>query len=82
MAQPVIIAATVREGFKLWHAPPDAGQIHLAMAAAVVAGVTALASTAFLMRYFRSHDRWAMTPFALYCMVLGGVAFLALRFMG
>lgn len=82
MAQPVIIAATVREGFKLRHAPPDAAQIHMAMAAAVVAGVTALASTAFLMRYFRSHDRWAMTPFALYCMALGGGAFVALHFMG
>jgi undecaprenyl-diphosphatase len=82
MAQPVIFAATVREGFKLWHAPPDPAQIHVAIMAAVVAGVTAFASTAFLMRYFHSHDRWAMTPFALYCMALGGGAFLTLHFAG
>jgi undecaprenyl-diphosphatase len=39
--------------------------------AAVVAGVTAFASTAFLMRYFRQHDAWALNPFAYYCFVVG-----------
>ena len=42
--------------------------------AAVVAGVTALASTAFLMKYFRQHDRWALNPFAYYCMLAGMVS--------
>jgi undecaprenyl-diphosphatase len=37
----------------------------------VVAGITAFASTAFLMRYFRSHDSWALNPFAYYCFVVG-----------
>ena len=37
----------------------------------MVAGVTAFASTAFLMRYFRQHDAWALNPFAYYCIALG-----------
>jgi undecaprenyl-diphosphatase len=37
----------------------------------VVAGVTAFASTAFLMRYFRQHDAWALNPFAYYCFIVG-----------
>lgn len=82
MAQPVIIAATVREAFKMRHTPIDPGQMHIALLAAVVSGVTALASTAFLMRYFRRHDSWAMSPFAWYCMVVGGVAFLIFHFAG
>jgi undecaprenyl-diphosphatase len=80
MAQPVIIAATVREAFKMRHTPIDPAQMHIALLAAVVSGVTALASTAFLMRYFRKHDSWAMSPFAWYCMVVGGTAFLIFHF--
>lgn len=79
MAQPVIIAATVREAFKMRHVPLDAGQMHIAMVAAVVSGLTALASTAFLMRYFRNHDKWALSPFGWYCMVAGAAAFVALH---
>jgi undecaprenyl-diphosphatase len=39
--------------------------------AAVIAGITAFLSTAFLMRYFRSHDKWALNPFAYYCLIAG-----------
>ena len=35
------------------------------------AGLTAYASTAFLMRYFRGNDRWALNPFAYYCFAAG-----------
>ncbi|HEX3350718.1 MAG TPA: undecaprenyl-diphosphatase, partial [Acetobacteraceae bacterium] len=51
-----------------------------ALIAAVVAGVTAFASTAFLMRYFRSHNDWALDPFGYYCIVvgLGAIAYLTL----
>jgi undecaprenyl-diphosphatase len=47
----------------------------------VVAGVTAFASTAFLMHYFRSNDRWALNPFAYYCFAAGAgsLAVLLLR---
>ena len=39
--------------------------------AAVLAGITAWLSTAFLMRYFRRHDSWALNPFAFYCLAFG-----------
>ena len=32
---------------------------------------TAFASTAFLMRYFRRHEAWALNPFAYYCLLVG-----------
>ncbi len=44
----------------------------LSVAAAVVAGITAFLSTAFLMRYFRQHDAMALNPFAYYCVLAGG----------
>ncbi len=80
IATPVIVAAAVLEVPKLLHDTAAHGAMSLAVVSAVVAGVTALASTAFLMRWFRGHDRWAMTPFALYCVVagLGSVGFLLL----
>jgi len=43
----------------------------LSVLAAVVAGLTAYASTAFLMRYFRGNDHWALNPFAYYCFAAG-----------
>jgi len=39
--------------------------------AAVLAGITAFLSTAFLMRYVRRHDDWALNPFAYYCLAAG-----------
>lgn len=80
MAQPVILAATVREAFKMRHIPLQPGQMHIALIAAVVSAITALISTAFLMRYFRNHDNWAMTPFAVYCMGAGAAAWCFLHF--
>ena len=44
----------------------------------MIAGVTAYASTAFLMRYFRQHDAWALNPFAYYCRVVGAGSLLLL----
>jgi undecaprenyl-diphosphatase len=52
----------------------------MSLIAAVVAGITALLSTAFLMRYFRQHDAWALNPFAYYC-VVAGVISLGLLFL-
>lgn len=71
IALPIIVAAAVLEVPKLLHDQAAHGAMGLALIAAVVAGLTALASTAFLMRWFRGHDKWAMTPFALYCVVAG-----------
>ena len=81
IATPVILGATVLEVPKLLRAEVAPGVFGQAALAAVVAGVTAFASTAFLMRYFRRHDDWALNPFAWYCLVagVGAVVWLAAR---
>ena len=71
IATPIIIGATVLEVPKLLQATVAPGVFALSAAAAVVAGVTAWISTWFLMRYFRSHDDWALKPFGIYCIVAG-----------
>lgn len=71
IATPIILGATVLEVPKLLHETIPHGTFAVAALAAVVAGVTALASTTFLMRYFRSHDSWALNPFAYYCFAIG-----------
>ncbi|WP_284947901.1 undecaprenyl-diphosphate phosphatase [Acidisoma cladoniae] len=80
IATPVIVAAAVLEVPKLMHDSAAQGAMSLALVSAVVAGVTALASIAFLMRYFRGHEHWALTPFAIYCILagIGSFGFLAL----
>jgi undecaprenyl-diphosphatase len=74
IALPIILAATAAEVPKLRHAGVPAGTFELAALSAVVAGVVAFLSTAFLMRYFRDHDRWALNPFAYYCIAAGGIS--------
>lgn len=81
IATPVILGATVLEVPKLMKAGVPEGTLQTAAIAAVVAGVTALLSTAFLMRYFRRNDDMALNPFAIYCILggLGSIAWLLLR---
>jgi undecaprenyl-diphosphatase len=74
IALPIILGATALEVPKLLHADVPAGTLEIAGVAALVAGVTAFASTAFLMRYFRDHDHWALNPFAYYCLLAGGLS--------
>ncbi len=78
IATPIILGATVLEVPKLLHADIAPGVFQLSAMAAVVAGITAFLSTAFLMRYFRGHDALALNPFAYYCIVagLGSIAYL------
>lgn len=71
IATPIILGATVLEVPKLLHQHIAQGILGLSVIAAVAAGVTALLSTIFLMRYFRNHDAWALNPFAFYCMLAG-----------
>lgn len=79
IATPIIVGATVHEVPHLLHASVAAGVFQQAAIAAVLAGITAWLSTAFLMRYFRNHDSWALNPFAFYCLVFGaGSAMLLL----
>ena len=71
IALPIIVGATVLEVPKLLHDSVPAGVLQNAAIAAVVAGVVAWLSTAFLMRYFRNHDRTSLVPFGIYCIVAG-----------
>ncbi|WP_158745070.1 undecaprenyl-diphosphate phosphatase [Acidisphaera sp. L21] len=81
IATPIIIGATVLEVPKLLHEDIPPGTLELSLVAAVISGIVALLSTWFLMRYFRHNDKWALNPFAYYCIVagLGALAYLELR---
>jgi undecaprenyl-diphosphatase len=76
MGTPVIFAASVLEIPKLLKGHEIHALFGVASIAAIVAGVVAYASTAFLMRYFRDHDAWALKPFAWYCAIFGAASFL------
>ena len=80
IATPIILGATVLEVPKLLHEQVPAGTLPVALLAAVVSGIVAWLSTWFLMRYFRAHEDWAMSPFAGYCVIagLGSLAILLL----
>lgn len=73
IATPVILGAGVLEVPHLFR--PEAAAIGpLAWLAGAVAAVTAYASVAFLMRYFRRHEFEALDPFAYYCWGAGAVS--------
>ena len=78
IATPIILGATVLEVPKLLRVGMPPGVVGIYILAAVVAGVTAFASTAFLMRYFRQQDSWALNPFAYYCVAAGIVSLAVL----
>jgi undecaprenyl-diphosphatase len=82
IALPVIVGATVLEVPKMLKAGLAPGVLQLSLLAAVVAGVVAYASTAFLMRYFRNTDKWSLVPFGIYCLVFGGVSMIWLGLIG
>ena len=71
IAPPIILGATVLEVPKLLRETVSPGTFQTAAIAAVVAGVVAWLSTAFLMRWFRQHDEIGMAPFGAYCIVAG-----------
>lgn len=83
LATPVILGAGLLEVPKLFHAGAGAavpaGTLAVYGVAGVVAGVTAYASVALLMRWFRQHEVHAMRPFAYYCWLVGAAALLVLR---
>ncbi|MFI4947278.1 MAG: undecaprenyl-diphosphate phosphatase [Alphaproteobacteria bacterium] len=82
IATPIIAGAAVLEVPKLL-ALPGGGISTVAIGAGIAAGVTAYASVAFLMRYFRRHNfDDALIPFAIYCWAAGALAALVLGFRG
>ena len=78
MGTPIIFAAAVSEVPKLAHEHALHTLFGLSLFAAIVSGVVAYASTWFLMRYFKSHDAWALKPFAWYCGIFGAGSFALL----
>ncbi|HEY7991894.1 MAG TPA: undecaprenyl-diphosphate phosphatase [Stellaceae bacterium] len=80
IATPIILGAAVLEVPHFFHHQAESGGFGpLVWLAGIVAGITAYASTAFLMRYFGRHDFEALDPFAYYCVVAGGAALLLFR---
>lgn len=84
LATPIILGAAILEIPKLFHVTADTGSAvfsgSLIWIAGIVAGVTAYASTAFLMRYFRRHEESpALDPFAYYCWMAGALALIWLQ---
>ncbi len=79
LATPVIAGAGVLEVPKLLHMHDViAAEGGMMVTAGIVAGITAYASTALLMHYFKKHDLEALNPFAYYCWAAGLVAYLAI----
>jgi undecaprenyl-diphosphatase len=83
LATPVIAGAAVLEIPKLLRAHAEIGGAGFSggvlWLAGLAAGVTAYASTAFLMRYFRRREENpALDPFAYYCWAAGVLALLYL----
>jgi len=81
LATPIIAGAGVLELPKLLHAGPASSiGLSTALIAGTIAAMTAFASTAFLMRFFRSHDLQALDPFAYYCLAAGAASLALLGF--
>jgi len=78
MGTPIILAAAVPEIPELHRQHDIHALFGISLIAAIVAGIVAWLSTAFLMRYFRDHDSWALLPFAWYCALGGALAFVAI----
>lgn len=75
LATPVIAAAGLLKVPALLK-PEARAILHLTIPAAIAAGITAYLSTKFLMKYFETRR---LTPFAIYCVVLGGIALILAR---
>jgi undecaprenyl-diphosphatase len=82
IATPIILGAGVLEVPHLLHRGAGAGLGMTVWIAGIVAGLTAYASTWFLMRYFGRHDFNALDPFAYYCAAFGLAALVILLVLG
>jgi len=82
IATPIILGAAVLEVPHFFHHETASGAFGpLVWLAGIVGGLTAYASTAFLMRYFGRHDFEALDPFAYYCWAAGAISLILLRFV-
>lgn len=71
LAQPIILAATVREAWRLRHTTPDPVMMTQSLLGAIIAGLTALFCSAFLLQFFRQDQYQPLTPFGIYCIMAG-----------
>ena len=78
LATPIILGAAIKEAPTLFRDSATLGGA--AILSAIVAGVVAYASTAFLMRYFRGHELEALNPFAYYCWAAGALSLALIAF--
>ena len=76
LATPIILAAAALEIPKLLRAELRS-ELGPALVGGLAAGIVAYLSTAFLMRYFKSHEINALVPFGIYCIALGGIALIS-----
>jgi len=74
IATPVILGAGILEVPKLLRTETAPGMLEISLIGGVVAAITAFASIAFLMHYFRKHEIEALNPFAYYCWAAGAGA--------
>jgi undecaprenyl-diphosphatase len=75
LATPVIGLAAVLKVPELLK-PENRDILHVTIPAAIVAGLTAFLSTAFLMRWFKSHR---LAPFGVYCVLFGALALYLIK---
>lgn len=76
LALPVILAASAHQGWQVYHHHIPFENIMQMSVATLIGCITALLSTAFLMKYFKNNERWALTPFGYYCCILGTISFI------
>jgi undecaprenyl-diphosphatase len=82
IATPIILGAAVLEvPHFLHHQAASGGFGPMVWVAGIVAGITAYASIAFLMRYFGRHDFEALDPFAYYCVAAGAIALVLFQWV-
>lgn len=74
MAQPVVLAATVDEAWKMRHMTISHDVMLQCLIGAIAAGITALICSLLMLRFFRNHDEWALKPFGIYCIAAGLLA--------
>lgn len=74
MAQPVILAATTKEAWQLRHIILTQTLILQSLLGAIIAGVTALLCSIFLLNFFHKKDSHTLRPFGIYCLFAGLIA--------
>lgn len=78
MAQPVILAASAKELWELRHIPLNSNLLLQSFFGAVIAGITALICTKFLLYFFHHKEEHTLRPFGIYCLFAGLISAILL----